>query len=240
MIRRAFTLIELLVVVAIITLLISILLPSLGEAKERAQRVRCAVNLRTLAGADLMYASDYNGFVSRNSGKGLAPSVFYLLTQNQKISLTTGTWPGGTNGFESEYALAYSQIKWLHCPRFPISPWPVSYVVSAFDQDNVGNEIKWIKLTAIRRQSQCCNFTEGNAYLPVDDFEVYDVWSIGHLDLNYSKPVKAGGNGGGRIASDDRHRGQVNISYYDGHVDSKPYKTRDGAANITVEDFVGK
>jgi prepilin-type N-terminal cleavage/methylation domain-containing protein/prepilin-type processing-associated H-X9-DG protein len=234
---RAFTLIELLVVVAVIALLIAILLPSLGAAREKAQRVKCATNLRTLAGADFQYANDYNGFVSRNSG-GNIPSVFFLLAQNQKISLTAGTWPGGTNGLESQYAVAYSKIRWLNCPCFPKSPWPVSFVVNGFDPNHVGSELSWIKLSLIRRPAETCNFTEGNANLPVTDFGLYDVWSTSHIALNVSAPVASGAGGGGRICSDDRHRGNINISYYDAHVDSKPYKKKDGSSNMVLADFV--
>jgi prepilin-type N-terminal cleavage/methylation domain-containing protein/prepilin-type processing-associated H-X9-DG protein len=53
---RAFTLIEVLVVVAIIALLISILLPSLRIARERAKSVACMSGLRQLGIGAVQYA----------------------------------------------------------------------------------------------------------------------------------------------------------------------------------------
>jgi prepilin-type N-terminal cleavage/methylation domain-containing protein len=57
--RVAFTLIELLVVVAIIALLISILLPSLGKAREQARTTLCLTRMAQMERAMWLYAEDF-------------------------------------------------------------------------------------------------------------------------------------------------------------------------------------
>ena len=59
--RAGFTLIELLVVIAIIALLLAILIPVGGRARELAQRAVCRSNLRQLSLAWVQYADDNDG-----------------------------------------------------------------------------------------------------------------------------------------------------------------------------------
>jgi prepilin-type N-terminal cleavage/methylation domain-containing protein/prepilin-type processing-associated H-X9-DG protein len=75
--HKAFTLVELMVVVAIIALLISVLLPSLGKAREQAYQVKCAHNLKVIWQGIFYYAADKhngNGYLVQLSNQYAAAS----------------------------------------------------------------------------------------------------------------------------------------------------------------------
>lgn len=86
--KSGFTLVELLVVIGIIALLIAVLLPVLGRARENANRIKCSSNLRQIANAFFMYTNDNKGWFP-------SPAVFGA---NLGYPLLTAP-----TGFDSDY-----------------------------------------------------------------------------------------------------------------------------------------
>ena len=95
--KNKFTLVELLVVIAIIAILSSMLMPTLGKARSVARNISCVSNLRQIAQANMLYASDNDEFsVPYNtvSGMGAAGDMWmgesigdgtYDLTRNNLL-----------------------------------------------------------------------------------------------------------------------------------------------------------
>ncbi len=94
-----FTLVELLVVIGIIALLISVLLPVLVKARESANRIICAANLRTLGQVCFAFAGANKDFVPAAWGYGQdgglgynAVSLPVILNYNANNSNDRDTW----------------------------------------------------------------------------------------------------------------------------------------------------
>lgn len=61
--RRAFTLVELLIVIAIMGVLVGLLMPTVGRAREAARRAACLSNLRQVHQSFLLFSEEYDGRV---------------------------------------------------------------------------------------------------------------------------------------------------------------------------------
>lgn len=86
--RRMFTLLELLIVIAIIGILVTLLMPSLGKAREKARIAVCQSNLSQIYKACLVYANNHNRKLpppGNNTGHSGGGSV-WAYTLNREVS----------------------------------------------------------------------------------------------------------------------------------------------------------
>ncbi|HVT88257.1 MAG TPA: type II secretion system protein [Tepidisphaeraceae bacterium] len=96
--KHAFTLVELLVVIGIIGVLVAILLPSLNRARESANAIKCAANLRSIGQALNVYSAQYKGV--------LPPSNYYKGLAFDSVTGQVPTQP--SNGFVHWSSFLYS------------------------------------------------------------------------------------------------------------------------------------
>ena len=140
---HGFTLVELLVVIGIIALLVSILLPTLGKAREAAKRTQCLSNLRTISQMLVMYSISYKDMVPLGyRATGANPNS--ALKQNNYFITNRSSTPESGNARFCSIGILYGagfikegEGQALYCPSYtdfnhqynqPSNPWPSTNV----------------------------------------------------------------------------------------------------------------
>ncbi len=202
-----FTLVELLVVIAIIAILVSMLMPALGKARESAKSAACLSNLKQNGIAIHAYANDFSG---------LAPSYATSGTRFWTTILVQGAYTTKVN---------YNKPNIFACPSAKYNgdtsnPGSWTYGMNLFS-DNANNGMCWkifrnkvLVVNAVSPQF----IPESNKYAPSDFILVGDssVLGMAYSNLQWYYMINDASAATSRSLH-MRHNDRANILFADGH-----------------------
>lgn len=212
--RKAFTLVELLTVIAIIGILAAIMVPVVGNIKQKAALANCSSTLRQLHTISMAYVSDNQGY--------LPPS------QDERLESSANQWPNILLKY-TDYPSTNEFKKDLSCPAFEGGTaannyWQLGY---AYNETPIyyGNSASDVPTQAFKRSRQNTRIKDnGNGgfsgtrikFMEMTDpqyrvmfAESDNRWHLAGTQKDITD-----------ILATDRHGNKMsNVIFFDGHVD---------------------
>lgn len=219
--KRAFTLIELLVVIAIIAVLMGILMPSLQRVRKQARQATCLANLRQWGVVWSMYTQD-------NRGSFNPPSPPH--------SPKAGHWMNATRGYyrNPEIRLCPSAVKpYSEGGMVPYGAWYAEWtddVKEIYGEEgflsSYGQNL-WVKNIPDENYWKHANIKQ--AHLVPLMFDCVRAYAAPQYK---DKPPEFDGDVDGRYQGNptmkmvciNRHEGEINMVFVDGHVEEVSLK----------------
>lgn len=241
--HHAFTLVELLVVIGIIAMLVGILLPTLGRAREAARAANCLSNLRQINTAFMLFAHDNKGYLPQVGSAGNSEK-FDIDGTSQTVLVR---WFGGLYGKPQKFhpqaamlARYWGTASVGGCPSFGVGDvfrpqyGPVDYAYNSIYARHkdwaAGGSLRdgrGVKLSRIRRSAEkALVWDAARLHDGLPDRTPWGYPTTGNVNNNKTDPNFHG-----------RHARKGNVGFADGHVGAEEpafFDSYNGGQDVTL------